>query len=90
MTHVIAPQDMFSNVVQAIENLGVDGIEITPATVLREDLDIDSAELVELVTDIAGSAPDGKALKHVRTVAELISFLADTLAVRSSESGGAS
>jgi len=61
--------------VEALGTLDIAPGEIQPATLLRADLDIDSAELVELVASIAGQAPDGKALKTVRTIAELQAFL---------------
>jgi acyl carrier protein len=55
--------------------LGIEPEEITPDAQLRADLDIDSAELVEIVASILGEAPDGKALKDVRTVAALSEFV---------------
>ncbi|NNG38507.1 hypothetical protein HJ588_04355 [Flexivirga sp. ID2601S] len=75
MTTTRTDQDTLAMVIEAMRDMGIDGVDITPDTHLREDLDVDSAELVELVTDVAGQAPDGKALKHVRTVAELVTFL---------------
>lgn len=60
----------------AFEELGIETVGITGETQLRADLDIDSAELVEIVATLAdGRAPDGKALKAVRTVADLVAFL---------------
>lgn len=60
-------------------DLGVQPDEITPDAALRADLDVDSAELVEIVTRLAPVRVDGKALKAVRTVADLVAFL-DNLA----------
>lgn len=67
--------EQVNTVVNALVALGVEAIDITPDTELRADLDVDSAELVEVVASIAGSAPDGKALKHVRTVGQLVDFV---------------
>jgi acyl carrier protein len=61
--------------VEALVALEIQPDEIQPDTALRADLDVDSAELVELVASIRGQAPDGKALKGVRTVSELQAFL---------------
>jgi phosphopantetheine binding protein len=57
-------------------DLGVEGQDITPDAALRADLDIDSAELVEIVTRLAPGKVDGNALKAVRTIADLVTFLA--------------
>ncbi|MEW9532357.1 acyl carrier protein [Microbispora sp. NPDC049125] len=60
----------------ALTELGIEAAELSPGTQLRADLDIDSAELVEIVAALAGGrAPDGKALKEVRTIAQLVEFL---------------
>lgn len=61
--------------VETLIELGIGADEITPDSELRADLDIDSAELVEVVSSTLGEAPDGKALKEVRTVAQLSEFL---------------
>jgi acyl carrier protein len=61
--------------IDTLLELGIEADEITPDSELRADLDIDSAELVEIVSSILGDAPDGKALKEVRTVAQLSEFL---------------
>jgi len=52
--------------------------DIHPDAKLRADLDIDSAELVEIVASLtagANSRVDGKHLKSVRTVAELAEYI---------------
>jgi hypothetical protein len=64
-----------ARLVDTLIALGIESDEITPDSMLRADLDIDSAELVEIVATIRGGAPDGKALKPVRTVAQLSEFL---------------
>lgn len=61
--------------VETLTELGLEPGEILPDAELRADLDIDSAELVEVTSSILGEAPDGKALKDVRTVGELSEFL---------------
>jgi acyl carrier protein len=61
--------------VATLVELGIERREIAAEAELRADLDIDSAELVEVVSSILGEAPDGKALKDVRTVGELSAFL---------------
>jgi acyl carrier protein len=49
---------------------------VTDETLLRADLDIDSAELVEIVAAVVGHrTPDGKALKDVQTIGALVAFL---------------
>lgn len=69
-------ENTYGRLVSALVELGIDSTDITPDTELRAGLDIDSAELVELVASVAGHAPDGKALKNVRTVGGLAAFLA--------------
>jgi acyl carrier protein len=59
----------------AFTELGVESDEITPDTQLRDELDIDSAELVEIAASVAGEAPEGKALKQLHTVGELADLL---------------
>lgn len=59
--------------------LGLEPYEINPGAELRADLDVDSAELVEIVTRLAPVKVDGKSLKSVRTIADLVTFL-DSLA----------
>ena len=61
--------------VQTLVELGLEPGEILPQAELRADLDIDSAELVEVTCSILGEAPDGKALKDVCTVGQLSEFL---------------
>jgi acyl carrier protein len=56
-------------------DLGVGAQNITPDAALRADLEIDSAELVEIVTLLAPRRVDGKALKAVHTIADLVTFL---------------
>jgi acyl carrier protein len=68
-----------SNLRDGLLDLGIDPNLITPDAELRADLDIDSAELVELVAALSeDQAPDGKALKNLRTIAELAHFLNGT------------
>ncbi|MDQ8705983.1 phosphopantetheine-binding protein [Streptomyces sp. LHD-70] len=75
-TAVIDRDTVHARLLAAFAELGIEEAEITPDTQLRADLDIDSAELVEIVASLAGGkAPDGKALKDVRTVAQLTGFL---------------
>jgi len=64
-----------SRLMTALLELGVEADEVTPDTELRAGLDIDSAELVEIVASVVAEAPDGKALKEVRTVGQLTQFL---------------
>lgn len=71
------PETIEIQLIDALQALDIARDEITPDSELRADLDIDSAELVEIVALIAGRAPDGKALKPVRTVAQLVEFLGD-------------
>ncbi|MCA1587220.1 MAG: phosphopantetheine-binding protein [Chloroflexi bacterium] len=50
--------------------------DIAPDTELRADLDIDSAELVEIVAAVAvDQAPEGKQLSAVATVGQLVQLL---------------
>ncbi|MER6301137.1 phosphopantetheine-binding protein [Kitasatospora sp. NPDC004669] len=66
----------FDRLKAVLVELGIEAEEIVPEAQLRADLDIDSAELVETVASlVGGQAPDGKALKNVRTVAQLVEFL---------------
>jgi acyl carrier protein len=69
------PTTTHPRLVEALLDLGLEPDEIVASAQLRSDLDIDSAELVEVVSSILGEAPDGKALKGVRTVGELAAFL---------------
>jgi acyl carrier protein len=73
MTTVQAPIDL--RLYDILLGLDIEPDEITRDSELRADLDIDSAELVEIVSSILGEAPDGKALKDVRTVVQLSEFL---------------
>ncbi len=76
MTTAIAADAVPARLLTVLVELGIDAEEVTPGARLRADLDIDSAELVEIVASLAGGqAPDGKALKDVRTVAQLVEFL---------------
>lgn len=50
--------------------------DISPDTELRADLDIDSAELVEIVAAVAvDQAPAGKQLSAVATIGQLVQLL---------------
>lgn len=60
---------------EVLFELGVEAEEIQPEANLRTELQIDSAELVEIVAQIAPTTVDGKALKSVRTVSDLTRFL---------------
>lgn len=64
-----------TRLIAALLELGIEADEIAPDAELRADLDIDSAELVEIVSSILGQGTDGKALKDVRTVGDLSEFL---------------
>lgn len=55
--------------------LGVEPDEIRPEANLRTELEVDSAELVEIVAQVAPTTVDGKALKSVRTLTDLTRFL---------------
>lgn len=77
MTTVLNRDSVQARLLDVFTELGIGASEATPEAHLRADLDIDSAELVEIVASLAGGrAPDGKALKDVRTVAQLVDFLA--------------
>ncbi|MEU5346142.1 hypothetical protein AB0H18_35805 [Streptomyces sp. NPDC020766] len=70
----------YGQVHDVLVEVGLEPSEITNGAALRADLGVDSAELVEIVTELApGSKVDGKALKSVVTVADLVVFL-DNLA----------
>jgi acyl carrier protein len=74
----LAPDVLTDAVTGALVELGIEPEEITPDAQLRSDLDIDSAELVEVVIGLTGgwaNRPDGKALKTVRTVSDLVAYL---------------
>lgn len=61
----------FELVRSTIADLGVPEHEVTPNADLRNDLDIDSTEIVELVASInakLGTRLDGSLLKGVRSV----------------------
>ncbi|WP_067474289.1 SRPBCC family protein [Dietzia timorensis] len=65
----------FQKVYDALVELGVEPGSITREAQLRYDLDIDSAELVEVVTEIAPGKVDGKLLRSIDTVGDLSVFL---------------
>ncbi len=65
----------YSRLTDVLVELGVEPDEIRPEANLRTDLEVDSAELVEIVTQVAPITVDGKALKAVRTIADLCTFL---------------
>ncbi|MGW5677890.1 acyl carrier protein [Streptomyces sp. NPDC003860] len=70
----------YGQVHDALVEVGLEPSEINDGAVLRADLGVDSAELVEIVAKLApGSKVDGKVLKSVTTVADLVVFL-DNLA----------
>lgn len=64
----------YDAVQDVLVELGVEPGEVTPDAQLRADLEVDSAELVEIATRLAPGRVDGKALKGVRTVADLVAF----------------
>jgi acyl carrier protein len=72
--------DAFATIYARIDEVLTE-FEITEAEVpleaqLRADLDIDSAELVEIVAAVVdGDVPDGKQLSAVATVRELVELL---------------
>ncbi|MDI3384821.1 hypothetical protein QIS99_01095 [Streptomyces sp. B-S-A8] len=73
-------QSTYGQVHDVLVEVGLEPSEITSGAALRADLGVDSAELVEIVTELApGSKVDGKVLKSVVTVADLVVFL-DNLA----------
>lgn len=66
----------YGQVHDVLVEVGLEPSEIADAAALRADLGVDSAELVEIVAELApGSKVDGKALKSVVTVADLVVFL---------------
>lgn len=65
----------YDDVRGVLVELGIEPAEITPDAQLRADLGVDSAELVEIATRLAPDKVDGKALKGVRTVADLVTLL---------------
>lgn len=70
----------YGQVHDVLVEVGLEPSEISSGAALRADLGVDSAELVEIVTQLApGSKADGKVLKSVVTVADLVAFL-DNLA----------
>jgi acyl carrier protein len=78
------PSRTFTRLRAVLEDLGVAAEDITPQALVRDDLDIDSAELVEIVAAVGdGLAPDGKALRGIRTLAELVAHLDTALPGRS-------
>lgn len=71
-----ATQPTAGHLYQVLEDFEIEHDALTSATLLRDDLDIDSAELVEIVATVhGGRIADGRALKHVTTIGELIAFL---------------
>lgn len=71
-----AAQPIASHLYQVLKDFEIEYDGLSSATLLRDDLDIDSAELVEIVATVyGGRIPDGKALKYVTTIGELIAFL---------------
>lgn len=65
----------YDRLVEVLIDLGLSREQITPEAGLRTDLEVDSAELVEVVAKVAPEGVDGKALKSVRTLADLAQFL---------------
>lgn len=66
----------YGQVHDVLVEVGLEPSEIADGAALRADLGVDSAELVEIVAELApGSKVDGKALKSVVTVADLVVFL---------------
>ncbi|GGW88613.1 acyl carrier protein [Streptomyces lomondensis] len=65
----------YDQVFDVLVEVGLEPSEITSGAVLRGDLGVDSAELVEIVNQLAPGKADGKALKSVETVADLVAFL---------------
>jgi acyl carrier protein len=67
----------------ALIELGVPGDELAPEALLRDDLEIDSTELVEIVASVvqgSGLRIGGKDLAGVRTLGQLADLLDDRLA----------
>lgn len=65
----------YTRVTDVLVELGVEPEEIRPEANLRTELEVDSAELVEIVAQVAPTTVDGKALKSVRTIDDLTRFL---------------
>jgi acyl carrier protein len=76
MTTIDLSSDIAARLSAVLDEFEIEHDGLSPDTRLRGDLDIDSAELVEIVAAVAGRRlPDGKALKAIATVGELILFL---------------
>ena len=67
---------IYSRLNEVLAELDIPNDDISPDTELRGDLDIDSAELVEIVAAVAADrAPDGKQLSAVGTIGQLVELL---------------
>jgi acyl carrier protein len=67
---------IYARLREVLAELDIPGGDISFETELRADLDVDSAELVEIVAAVTdGDAPEGKALSTVATIGELVALL---------------
>lgn len=60
------------------EKLGLDGVEITAATSFKEDLDVDSLDLFELVMALEeefGTEIPSEDLENLKTVGSVIEYI---------------
>ncbi|MFI0409346.1 acyl carrier protein [Actinomadura sp. 3N508] len=69
------PKTAYDRLLEVLVEVGLEPSEISSEAVLRADLGVDSAELVEIATKLAPGKADGKALKSVVTVADLADFV---------------
>lgn len=68
-----------TSVLAVLHSFDINTNDVTDDSRLEEDLDVDSTLLIAVVAEILGqNHPDGKSLKQVRTVGDLVAFLART------------
>jgi len=81
MTTTTTTSDAFTAIYarlnEVLAEFDIPNDDISLDTELRGDLDIDSAELVEIVAAVAADqAPEGKQLSAVSTIGQLVELLA--------------
>ena len=67
------------------ETFELESEQITPDTLLYEDLGLDSIDAVDLfvqIRDLTGRRPDPAVAREVRTMADLIAFVQNELALK--------
>ena len=86
-------EDLYQRIVAILrETFDVDAARITPEARLREDLDIDSIDAVELIVQLKpllGANLKPEAFKSVRTVADVVDALYGLSQAATAPSGGA-